>query len=107
MRGCWLGRDSTRVESQMCKKEAGARGEGTKADEQRDSFRLQRQLGLKKATTGFKVKIAIIHCYYLTLLLEVDTWYQDLGARRRGNQTWHLAMVTLGKQSGSDKDYRR
>lgn len=30
MRGCRLGRDSTRVESQMGKKEAGARGEGTK-----------------------------------------------------------------------------
>ena len=53
MRRCQLGSDSTRVESQRAKKR---QVRGDKADEQRDSFKLQRQLSLIKATTGFKVK---------------------------------------------------
>ena len=46
MRGCHLGSDSTRVESQMGKKTGRCEGRGDKADEQKDSFKLQRQLSL-------------------------------------------------------------
>ena len=48
MRGCHLGSDSTRFESQVGKNPGRCEGRGDKADEQKDNFKLQRQLSLAK-----------------------------------------------------------